>query len=196
MAILVIGQDCPSGPSHKTKEKTMKSPKRWYWAALLVVVLALATAATRVKGDSSNKGLERFQADGAATVSADGNSSTGTIKGNEIGTATITDNGYAGSNLGSTGNPPDFCFLGGGVASITTKDGSILSLARQGTLCIISGDGITGGVTGSQVYAITGGTGRFAGAIGGGNYTFSINHGEVLFHIDGNIQAPGDRDSR
>ena len=169
----------------------MKSPKRWYLAALLTVVLVLATAATRVKGGSSGGGLERFQADGTATVSADGNSSTGTIKGNEIGTATITDNGYAGSGLGSTGNAPDFCFLGGGVATITTKDGSTLNLARQGTLCTMSGDGITDGVTGNQVHMITGGTGRFAGAIGGGNYTFSINNGVVLFHIDGNIQTVG-----
>jgi hypothetical protein len=182
--------------SRKTKEKTMKSPKRWYWAALLVVVLALATAATRVKGDSATPALERFQADGTAAVSADGDSSTGTIKGNEIGTATITDNGYAGSDLGSTGNPPDFCFLGGGVATVTTKDGSTLSLARQGTLCTISGDGITGGVTGSQVYAITGGTGRFAGAIGGGNYTFTLNNNVLLFHIDGNIKIAGDGEQR
>jgi len=174
----------------------MKSPKKWYFAALLIVVLALATVATRVKGDSATPALERFQADGTAAVSPDGASSTGTIKGNEIGTATVTDNGYSGSGLGSTGNPPDFCFLGGGVAIITTQNGNTLSLARQGTLCTFSGDGITDGVTGNQVYLITGGTGRFAGATGGGNYTFSINNGVVRFHIDGNIQAPGDRDSR
>ena len=173
----------------------MKSPQKWYWAALLVVVLALATAATRVKGGSSHDGLERFQADGAAALSADGLSSTGTIKGNEIGTASYTDTGYAGSALGTTGNPPDFCFLSGGSATITTKDGSTLNLTRQGMLCTASGAGITNGVTGNQVYLISGGTGRFAGAIGGGNYTFAINNGTVLFHIDGNIQAPGDRDS-
>ena len=172
----------------------MQSPKKWYLAALLIVVLALATVATRVKGQSATPELEKFQANGTAAVSPDGASSTGTIKGNEIGTATIADTGYAGSGLGSTGNPPDFCLLGGGVVTITTKDGSTLKLARQGTLCTISGDGITAGVTGNQVYMITGGTGRFAGAIGGGNYTFSINNGVVLFHIDGNIQALGDRD--
>lgn len=171
----------------------MKSPKRWYWLGLLAVVLALATAATRVKGDSP-RGLEKFHADGTATVSTDGTSSTGTIKGDEIGTAAITDTGYAGSTLGATGNSPDFCFLGGGVATITIKDGSMLTLARQGTLCTLSGDGITSGVTGNQIYLITGGTGRFAGATGGGNYTFSINNGSVSFHIDGNIQAPTDRD--
>ena len=174
----------------------MQSPKKWYFAALLIIVLALATVATRVKGDSATPALEKFQADGTAAVSPDGNSSAGTMKGNEIGTATITDTGYAGSGLGSTGNPPDFCSLGGGVVTITTKDGSTLNLARQGTLCTISGDGITDGVIGNEVYLITGGTGRFAGATGGGNYTFSINNGVVRFHIDGNIQAPGDRDSR
>jgi hypothetical protein len=166
----------------------MKSPRKWYWVALLVVVLALATAATRVKGDTSQDGVERFQADGTAMVSADGNSSTGTVKGNEIGNAMITDNGYAGSTVGLTGNVPDACFLGGGVATITTKDGSTLTLARNGTLCTLSGDGITNGVTGNQVYLITGGTGRFTGATGGGNYTFSINNGVVLVHVDGNIQ--------
>ncbi len=167
----------------------MKSPKRWYWAGLLVVVLVLATAATRVKGDSSHKGLERFQADGTAALSADGNSSTGTIKGNEIGTATITDTGYAGSTLGATGNNPDFCFLGGGVATITTENGNTLSLARQGSLCTMSGAGITDGVTGNQVFMLTGGTGRFAGAVGGGNYTFTLNNNVLLFHIDGNIKT-------
>jgi hypothetical protein len=119
----------------------------------------------------------------------------GTLRGNEIGNATITDTGYAGSAVGSTGNPPDSCFLGGGVATITTKDGSALTLARQGMLCNISGEGITGGVTANHVYIITGGTGRFAGASGNGNYTFGFNNGVLLLHIDGNIQAGADRDS-
>lgn len=172
----------------------MKSPKRWYWAALLVVVLVLATAATRVKGDNSNTGLEKFQANGTAALSASGASLHGTIRGNEIGTATIADNGYSGSFLGITGNGPDSCVLGGGVITITAADGSTLNLVRSGIDCDISGPGITGGNSGNHVYIITGGTGRFAKAIGGGNYTFSINNGVVLIHIDGNIQAPGDRD--
>jgi hypothetical protein len=174
----------------------MKSPKRWYWIASLVLVLALATAATRVKGgDSSGGGLERFQADGTAALSSS-SSATGTIKGNEIGVATITDTGYAQAFLGPTGNGPDLCFLGGGVITITTKDGSTLNMARSGMDCDISGPGIMGGNTGNHVYMITGGTGRFAGAMGGGNYTFVLNNGVLLIHIDGNIQAPGDRDQR
>jgi hypothetical protein len=179
--------------SRKTKENTMKSPKRWYWAVLLVAVMALATAATRVKGDGATPTLERFQADGVVALTSS-TSLGGTIKGNEIGTATIADSGYASSFLGSTGNGPDGCVLGGGVVTITTKDGSTLDLARSGIDCDISGPGITRGNTGNHVYTITGGTGRFTGAIGGGNYTFSINNGVVLIHIDGNIQAPGDRD--
>lgn len=172
----------------------MKSPQKWYWAALLVGVLALAAAATRVKGDSATPALERFHADGTATLDPSGSSATGTIKGNEIGAAMITDSGYAGSGLGSTGNPPDFCILGGGVVTITAADGSTLNLARSGMDCNISGPGIIGGNTGNHVYMITGGTGRFAGAIGGGNYVFTLNNGVLLIHIDGNIQAPGDRD--
>jgi hypothetical protein len=172
----------------------MKSPKKWYWVASLVVVLALATVATRVKGDSASPALERFQADGiAAPINfAD---SAGTIKGNEIGTATITDNGYASSFLGFTGNAGDDCFLGGGVITITTKDGSTLNLVRSGVDCNISGPGLNGGNTGNHVFIITGGTGRFAEATGSGNYTFALNNGVVLIHIDGNIQAAGDRDS-
>jgi hypothetical protein len=181
--------------SRKTRRNTMKSSKRWYWVASLVVVLALAIAAARVKGDSATPALEKFQADGTAALSADRASLNGTIKGNEIGSAMITDNGYGGSGLGSTGNSSDSCFLGGGVVTITTKDGSTLTLARQGTLCTISGDGITDGVTANHVYIITGGTGRFAGASGNGNYTFGLNNSVVLIHIDGNIQAPADRDS-
>jgi hypothetical protein len=173
----------------------MKSPKKWYFAALLIIVLALATVATRVKGDSATPALERFQADGTAALSASGTSATGTIKGNEIGSATITDNGYAGSFLGITGNGPDGCVLGGGVITVTAADASTLNMARSGIDCDISGPGITGGNTGNHVYVITGGTGRFAGASGGGNYTFTLNNGVLLIHIDGNIQAPGDRDS-
>ena len=166
----------------------MKSPKRWYWAVLPVVALALATVATRVKGDTATPALERFQADGTAPLNSSGTSATGTIKGSEIGTATITDSGYASSFLGSTGNGPDVCLLGGGNITITTKDGSTLDMARSGIDCNISGPGISGGNTGNHTYLITGGTGRFAGAIGGGNYTFTLNNGVVLFHIDGNIQ--------
>jgi hypothetical protein len=180
--------------SPKTKEKTMKSPKKWYLAALLVVVLALATAATRVKGDSSGGGLERFQADGIAALNASNTGSTGTIKGNEIGTATIADAGYAQSFLGFTGNAGDACVLGGGIITITTKDGSTLNMARSGMDCDISGPGLIGGNTGNHVYVITGGTGRFAGATGNGNYTFSVNNGVVLIHINGNIQIAGGGD--
>jgi hypothetical protein len=171
----------------------MKSPTRWYWLGLLVVVLALATAATRVKGDGATPGLERFHADGVGVLTSP-TSLGGTIKGNEIGTAAIADQGYGGSGLGSTGNPPDSCLLGGGVITITAADGSTLNMARSGIDCDISGPGITGGNTGNHTYIITGGTGRFAGASGGGNYVFTINNGVVQFHIDGNIQAPGDHD--
>lgn len=171
----------------------MKSPKTWYWIALLVAVVALATAATRVKGDTSGGELRKFQADGIVALTSS-TSLGGTIKGNEIGTATISDSGYAGSFLGSTGNGPDICVLGGGVITITTADGSVLNMVRSGTDCDISGPGLAGGNIGNHVYVITGGTGRFAKAIGGGNYTFSINNGVVLIHIDGNIQAAGDRD--
>ena len=173
----------------------MKSSRRWYWVASPVVVLSLAIAATRVKGDSATPALERFQADGTAALDASGTSLGGTIKGNEIGTATIADTGYAGSFLGITGNGSDGCVLGGGNIIITTNDGSTLNMVRSGTDCNISGPGVTGGNSGNHVYIITGGTGRFAGAMGSGNYTFGINNGVVLIHIDGNIQAPGDRDS-
>jgi hypothetical protein len=173
--------------SHKTKEKTMKSQKRWYWGGLLVVVFALATAATLVKGDSSG-GLRKFQAEGTMLQFGSGCCSTGTINGNEIGSATIADNGYALSSLGATGNGPDECFLGGGVITITTKSGSSLNLVRSGIDCLISGTAIINGATGNHVYLITGGTGRFAGASGGGNYTFTVNNNVILIHIDGNIQ--------
>lgn len=171
----------------------MKSPKRWYWAVLLVVVLVLATATTPVKGDRSNAALEKFQADGVVALTSS-SSLGGTIKGNEIGTATIADSGYSGSFLGVTGNGSDGCVLGGGVITITAADGSTLNLVRSGLDCDVSGTGITGGATGNHVYMMTGGTGRFAGAVGSGNYIFTINDGKVVIHIDGNIQAAGDRD--
>jgi hypothetical protein len=174
--------------SHKTKEETMKSRKRWYWVGALSVAFALATAATLVRGSSSG-GLIKFQAEGTAALN--GGSYTGTINGNEIGSAKISDSGYALSSLGVTGNGPDDCFLGGGVITITTQSGSSLNLVRSGIDCNISGPGITGGATGNHVYMITGGTGLFAGASGGGNFTFTINNNVVLIHIDGNIQIVG-----
>jgi hypothetical protein len=173
----------------KTQEKTMKSQKRWYWMGLLAVAFVLATAATLVKGDSSG-GLIKFQAEGTAAVSAPC-CVIGTINGNEIGAAKITDSGYALSSLGVTGNGPDDCFLGGGVITITAQSGGSLNLVRSGIDCNISGTGITGGNTGNHVYMITGGTGRFAGASGGGNYTFTLNNNVVLIHINGNIQIVG-----
>jgi hypothetical protein len=176
--------------NHKTKEKTMRSQKRWYWVGTLVVAVALATAATLVKGDSSG-GLIKFQADGTAAISSSGGGYTGTINGNEIGSAKITDNSYALSSLGVTGNGPDDCFLGGGVITITTGSGSSLNLVRSGIVCAISGTGITNGATSNTVYMITGGTGRFAGASGGGNFTVTINNNIGLIHIDGNIQIAG-----
>jgi hypothetical protein len=176
--------------NHKTKEKAMKSQKRWYWGGALFVAFALATAATLVKGDSSG-GLRKFQAEGTAVIFSSGNGYTGTINGNDIGSAKITDNSYALSSLGVTGNGPDDCLLGGGVVTITTGSGSSLNLVRSGIVCNISGTGITDGATGNTVYMITGGTGRFAGASGGGNFTVTVNNGVILIHIDGNIQIVG-----
>ena len=167
----------------------MKSPKKWYWIALLAGVLALGAAATRVKGDSNRSELRKFQADGTAALDPSGISATGTIKGSEIGTATITDNGYSGTVLGNTGTGT--CALGGGNITITAADGSTLKLVRSGVDCDIAGPGLNGGNIGNHTYIITGGTGRFAGVIGGGNYTFSINNSLVLIHIDGNIQIAG-----
>jgi hypothetical protein len=62
---------------------------------------------------------------------------------------------------------------------------------RSGIDCNISGAWITGGNTDNHVYMITGGTGHFAGAIGGGNYTFTLNNNVLLIHIDANIQIVG-----
>src|ERR1700730_3279977 len=134
----------------------MKSPKRWYWIALLVGALALGTAAIRVKGDSNRSELRKFQAEAIAALNADALGSKGTIKGDEIGTATIVDTGYAATFLGSTGNGSGGCNLGGGAATITTQDGSTLDMARQGMVCSISGLGLTDAVTGNNVYIITG----------------------------------------
>jgi hypothetical protein len=167
----------------------MKLQKRWYWVGMLAVVFALATAATLVKGDSSG-GLIKFQAEGTAVISSSGGGYTGMINGNEIGSAKITDNSYALSSLGVTGNGPDDCFLGGGIITIATGSGS-LNLVRSGIVCTISGTGITNGATSNTVYMITGGTGHFAGASGGGNFTVTINNGVGLIHIDGNIQIVG-----
>jgi hypothetical protein len=174
----------------------MKSSKKWYWLAALVVVAALATAATRVKGDSATPRLEKFQADGTGTLDASGVSLTATIKGNEVGTAALSDSGFAESFLGFTGNGGDNCFLGGGNITVTAADGSVLNMSRSGIDCTVSGTGFTNAASGNHAYIISGGTGRFAGATGGGNYVFTINDGKVTIHIDGNIQAPGDRDSR
>ena len=173
----------------------MQSSKKWFWVASFVLIFALAVVATRVKGGSSGGGLEKFQADGIAALDTTGTALNGTIRGNEIGTATIADQGYAMSFIGFTGNGADSCILGGGNITITAADGSTLTMVRSGMDCAISGMGLTNAATGNHTFIITGGTGRFAKAIGNGNYTFSINNGVVVIHIDGNIQAPGDHDN-
>ena len=171
----------------------MKSPKKLYWIAVVAGVLALGTAATRVKGDSDSSGLRKFQADGIVALTTP-TSLGGTIKGGEIGTATISDAGYGGSIAAFTGNGPDFCVAGGGVITITVADGSTLDMVRSGLDCAISGPGLTDAASGNHAYVVTGGTGRFVGAMGGGNYVFAINNGVVTIHIDGNIQTTSKRD--
>ena len=166
----------------------MKFPQKWYWIAVCVGLLTLATAATRVKGGGSSPELDKFQADGTATLNVSETGYTGTIRIKEMGIAAITDNGYAQGFVGFTGNAGDSCVVGGGVVTITVKDGSRLDMSRSGLDCDISGAGLNRGNSGNHVYIITGGTGRFAGAAGGGNYIFAINEGKVFVHIDGSIQ--------
>ena len=174
----------------------MKFPQKWYWIAVCVGLITLATAATRVKGGGSSPELDKFQADGTATLNVSETGYTGTVRMKDIGTAAITDNGYANAFLGFTGNAGDDCVLGGGVITITAKDGSNLNMARSGVDCNITGSGLTRAASGNHAYLITGGTGRFAGAAGGGNYIFTINDGKVLIHIDGNIQIAESADRK
>src|SRR5258707_14650889 len=110
----------------------------------MVAVDVLETATRGKKRERPDEEGRKDEADGTAPLNSSGTSGTGTIKGSEIGTATITDSGYASSFLGFTGNGGDTCVLGGGVITITTKDGSTLNLVRSGMDCDISGDGIIG----------------------------------------------------
>jgi hypothetical protein len=141
--------------------------------------------------------LDKFEADCVITINTF--PFTGTCKGDHIGAgATIVDTPGGGTALGTdSSNVP--CILQTSSETLTTHDGSTITLKTDGITCDSVSAGRSIRPTG---YQITGGTGRFAGATGAGSLVVSLagatfnNSSHFLIHIDGNIQLPedGDRD--
>lgn len=145
-------------------------------AALTVVI----QPTLRAKAEGAPQ-LRRFEAD----------CTNSSCKGEIIGHATLKDlSAGAGASFGNGAGQG--CEFEGSTELITTKDGSTITMETTGTTCGGGGVNIREGG-----YAITNGTGRFAGAQGTGFFVFS-SLPSVLIHIDGNIlvSEADDDDSR
>lgn len=109
----------------------------------------------------------------------------GTCTGDLIGNAQIVDVATGGTALGTT-NQNQFCYLDSSTDTLTTKDGSTLVLTTAGMTCYNADTGVN---IRHNAYQITGGTGRFAGAGGAGNFVVSpSSSSSFAVHISGNIQ--------
>jgi hypothetical protein len=107
----------------------------------------------------------------------------GTCKGDLIDNAQIVDVATGGTTLGST-TPGNICYLDASTDTLTTTDGSTLVFTTVGTSCYSGGINIR-----HNAYQITGGTGRFAGAGGAGNFVVATSSPTTFaIHINGNIQ--------
>jgi len=78
----------------------------------------------------------------------------------------------------------DACKLDGSTDTLTEPGGSSLTLKTSGTTCFSFPFNLR-----DNGYQITGGTGRFAGATGAGNFVAAPNAAGTLYvvHIDGTI---------
>ncbi len=171
-------------------------------ATLAVLFSGLLLAAT----PASAVTLKPFSAIGSGAPTADdcsGSSAgqcsvtfSGTVKGSQIGTASIT--GTLSVNHSSAGeiclDSPDCnnqCFPASGTGVITTKNGSTITLGQDGLLCPVPPDS-SGGENFSGSFLVTGGTKKFASAIGSGltGAAISADGSVVTFTLTGTIGTP------
>jgi len=184
-------------------EGTVVETKRAITLATLAVLFSgLLLAATPAPALT----LKPFSAIGSGAPTADDCSGSingqcsvtfgGTVKGSQIGTASIT--ATLSVNHSTTGeicldNPgcTDQCFAASGTGTITTKNGSTITLGQDGLLCPVPPDS-TGGENFSGSFMVTGGTKKFASAIGSGlaGAAISADGSVVTFTLTGTLGTP------
>ena len=145
-------------------------------AGMMLAILAgpvAAKATPTVPFKSSGSGTEtslsaagcQFTSAGC-TVESDGTAiSTHLGKGPYVSTLTI--DWSAATSNGAGG----FCAPASGSSTLTAANGDTLTFTDTGTVCEVGATGLDVAHTFSGTYAITGGTGHFAGAGGSGTIT-------------------------
>lgn len=168
------------------------------WGILLVVLGMLVSAplsaqtfsALNASGSGRNESNCFHTFFPGCTVSASGTSTGTPIGGDWI---LRLDIGGPTSQNGSTTSPQGVCIPGAGAGTITETGGDTLSFNAVGTVCE---EGVSSGpYVFIGTYRITGGTGRFAAAIGTGSAsaaygregTFTRGAGYALLQLTGSI---------
>jgi hypothetical protein len=166
---------------------------RIFLSALALLLIAFISLSVVIAQQISLSKLVTLRADGLGPFAGDSGSGTlkGTI-GNTTGIANYSFQQFSGA-LQPNGQGA-FCAFRSGTFTITTTEGSILTLNFAGTGCDATGP-VSPWVVDSLTYIITSGTGRFAGATGTGNLSigkYFTSGGSTVtnyVHLDGNISS-------
>lgn len=168
--------------------------------AVLLVIIALVTTVSLARGPNGLAELIPLKADGVGTETSATSfptvSTAGTVRGEPFGTASFTTTYNTNAATAESNGTGGQCTRGTGPITLTTSDGSTLTLWQVVTdACAATAAGIDpASQTLNGAYIITGGTGRFQGATGTGNVVQGI-YGQfagspAFLHIDGNLQRP------
>jgi hypothetical protein len=139
--------------------------------------------------------LTHFSADGSGTgtTSTASGSVTGSF-GGQTGTAAFSVSAVSASDSYTSNGQGGFCDRITGSITLTTADGSTLTMQHGGISCN-TGVGQSSPAIDQSVYIVTSGTGKFANASGTGTFSLgwynSPQHFNdpalVLVHFDGNL---------
>ncbi len=159
-------------------------------AGILVPLICVAAAASTLIDTEPLEGLVRIQVEGTGTGST--NASSGVGKGHPTGIVTYTAS-FKNANDSLTSNGiGGQCIRGAGTVTLTTKNGTVLSLEQAGLNCNpdAGGGGSDAVVNGAFVVNPTLSTGRYAGATGAGSVvTGQVGAtGQAFLTIDGTIK--------
>jgi hypothetical protein len=128
---------------------------------------------------------------------------TGSVQGTHIGAGTYTVSVTAGSDNGGLTDPSNhaknsnsgLCLPANGSGTVVAADGSTINYNTVGWICEEAGSGSSYHYNGT--YRISGGTGRFSTAVGGGSLTYTVEkdplaavttgNGSSYMKIDGTI---------
>jgi hypothetical protein len=112
-------------------------------------------------------------------------SSGGSAVGTHVGGSTWTLSVTTGPLL-TTNSSGGSCFIANGAGGVTAANGDVISYNTVGSLCEEAATGSPYHYNGT--YRITGGTGRFSSAVGGGNVASpNVRGGPSFIQIDGTI---------